>query len=35
MGDRQYAKVNNMIELENIEIEVVTDPKEIYGKQMN
>ena len=30
MGAGQYAKVNNMIELENIEIEVVTDPKEIY-----
>lgn len=25
-------EVNDIIELENIEIEVVTDPKEIYGK---
>ena len=30
MGARKYAEVNNIIELENIEIEVVTDPKEIY-----
>lgn len=30
MGTGKYAEVNNMIELENIEIEVVTDPKEIY-----
>ena len=30
MGAGKYAEVNNIIELENIEIEVVTDPKEIY-----
>lgn len=30
MGGGKYAGVNNIIELENIEIEVVTDPKEIY-----